>query len=186
MDRIASIFGNRYSRMFNNKMFMKSNRQMLNLNPLKILLHIPVPWVYVLTYLIGLLFQFLVPFNLLSGETLTYVRIFGVVLFATGAIFASWSLIIFHKARTTTTPGESSEKIVMHGPYRLTRNPMYVSLFLAYLGEAGILAQLWPVIVFPLIFAYVNWVVIPLEEEVLKNDFEDNYVNYCSQVRRWF
>ena len=165
---------------------MTSNRQMLKLNPLKFLLRIPVPWVFVLTYLVGLLFQVLLPFNLISAETIIYVRILGVVLFVTGTIFATWSLVIFHKARTTTTPGESSEKIVTHGPYRFTRNPMYVSLFLAYLGEAGILAQLWPVIVFPLIFAYVNWVIIPLEEEVLKNDFKDDYVNYCSQVRRWF
>ena len=148
---------------------MSVNQQKWKLNPMNILLHIPVPWVFVLTYLGGLIF-----------------RISGVIIFTLGALFASWSLIIFHKARTTTTPGESSKKIVIYGPYRYTRNPMYVSLILAYLGEAGILGQLWPVIALPLVMAYVNWVVIPLEEEVLRKDFKDEYENYCSRVHRWF
>ncbi len=165
---------------------MSVNQQKWKLNPVNILLRIPVPWVFVLTYLAGLIFQFILPFNLYSEELLIYARISGIVLFILGILFASWSLIIFHRERTTTTPGESSKKIVMHGPYRYTRNPMYVSLILAYLGEAGILAQLWPVLALPLVMAYVNWVVIPLEEEVLRRDFNEEYENYCSCVRRWF
>ena len=165
---------------------MSVNQQKWKLNPMNILLDIPVPWVFVLTYLGGLIFQFILPFNLHAEEKLFYIRISGVIIFTLGALFASWSLIIFHKARTTTTPGESSKKIVIYGPYRYTRNPMYVSLILAYLGEAGILGQLWPVIALPLVMAYVNWVVIPLEEEVLRKDFKDEYENYCSRVHRWF
>lgn len=113
---------------------MSVNQQKWKLNPVNILLRIPVPWVFVLTYLAGLIFQFILPFNLYSEELLIYARISGIVLFILGVLFASWSLIIFHRARTTTTPGESSKKIVMYGPYRYTRNPMYVSLILAYLG----------------------------------------------------
>jgi protein-S-isoprenylcysteine O-methyltransferase Ste14 len=62
---------------------------------------------------------------------------------------------------------------------------MYVSLTLAYLGEAGFLAQIWPVMVLPAILAYLNRIVIPLEEEILKKDFKDEYENYCAGVRRW-
>jgi len=151
----------------------------------QILLKIPVPWVFVLTYLIGILLQLILPFNPPSPEVLSYMKIIGYVLFAIGVVFASWSLIIFHKARTTTTPGEKSKKLVTWGPYRLTRNPMYVSLILAYLGEAGFLAQFWPVLVLPLMLVYVNWTVIPLEENILKKDFKEEYEDYCSHVRRW-
>jgi protein-S-isoprenylcysteine O-methyltransferase Ste14 len=153
-------------------------------NSLKILLHIPVPWVFVLTYLIGLLLQVVFPIIIHSQELL-FVKIFGIVLFGIGAFIASWSLIIFRKARTTTTPGERSKKLIIQGPYRFTRNPMYVSLTLAYLGEAGFLTQPWPVFVLPLVLAYVNWIVIPLEEETLKNEFKNEYENYCTHVRRW-
>jgi len=159
---------------------MKKN----TISPFKILLRIPVPWVFVLTYLIGLLLNVVFPIRIHAQE-LFFVKVFGIVLFVIGTFIASWSLIIFHKAQTTTTPGESSKKLIMQGPYRFTRNPMYVSLTLAYLGEAGFLVQLWPVLVLPLILLYVNWVVIPLEEHILEMDFKEEYENYCNHVRRW-
>jgi protein-S-isoprenylcysteine O-methyltransferase Ste14 len=154
-------------------------------NPVNILLKIPVPWVFILTYLIGLVPHFLLPFSFLENASTQPVRIAGGFLFAFGALFAAWSLIIFHEARTTTTPGESSKKLVTSGPYRFSRNPMYVSLTMAYLGEAGLLAQLWPVIVLPLMFLYLTKAVIPLEEEILSNDFKEEYKAYCSKVKRW-
>jgi protein-S-isoprenylcysteine O-methyltransferase Ste14 len=154
-------------------------------NPVRLLLNLPVPWVFVLGYVVGLIPQFIFPVTIHSQPALTIVKVAGVSVFAVGALFAAWSLIIFHKAHTTTTPGESSKKLVMSGPYRISRNPMYVSLTLAYLGEAGFLTQLWPVILLPLTLAYVNFIVIPLEEEVLKGDFKEVYEDYCARVHRW-
>jgi protein-S-isoprenylcysteine O-methyltransferase Ste14 len=151
----------------------------------KILLRIPVPWVFILIYLVGLALHFIFPFNILSEAGLFVIKIGGVVLFAIGAFFAAWSLLIFHKASTTTTPGEISKKLVTFGPYRLTRNPMYVSLILAYIGEAGFLTQIWPMIVLPFMLFYLNQVVIPLEEDLLKKEFDKEYDDYCTQVRRW-
>jgi protein-S-isoprenylcysteine O-methyltransferase Ste14 len=164
---------------------MKLNVQKERLTPFKILLKIPVPWVFVLTYLLGLPLQLIFSSGISNPEVILTVRIAGVILFAFGSFFAAWSLIIFHKASTTTTPGESSKKLVNQSPYRLSRNPMYVSLVLAYLGEAGFLTQVWPVVVLPLVIVYLNNVVIPLEEKILRRDFEDEYVEYCKRVRRW-
>ncbi len=155
------------------------------LNPFRFLLYIPVPWVYVLTYLASLVPQYFWPIAIHSNKAMTIIKISGVVLFVIGAFYAGWGLLIFHRARTTTTPGETSKKLVMSGPYRVSRNPMYVGLIFAYLGEAGLLVQVWPVIFLPLIFYYVNWIVIPLEEEVLKADFGNEYENYCLKVHRW-
>jgi protein-S-isoprenylcysteine O-methyltransferase Ste14 len=154
-------------------------------NFIKILLKIPVPWVYILTYLIGVLLQLLIPVRISPEGSINLIKIAGAVLLLAGIIIAGWSLIIFNKAHTTTTPGESSKKLIIQGPYKITRNPMYVSLILAYIGEAGLLIQIWPVVVLPLVLLYVNRVVIPLEEDVLKHDFGDEYIEYCSKVRRW-
>ena len=62
---------------------------------------------------------------------------------------------------------------------------MYVGLTLAYLGEAGLLHQVWPIVLLPLTLAYVNWAVIPVEEARLKEVFQDIYDRYCQTVRRW-
>lgn len=154
-------------------------------NPLNFLLRVPVPWVFVLAYLVGAGLQHLLPVTVVSPKAVQVGMLGGVVLFAAGALFASWSLIIFQKARTTTTPGEVSAVLVTWGPYRFTRNPMYVSLILAYLGEAGILTQVWPLFVLPFTVAYVNWIVIPVEEGRLKEVFQDSYEHYRARVRRW-
>ena len=160
---------------------MKTNNFSLG----NILLKIPVPWVFILTYLIGLIPHFLLPFKFITQGNTQAVKIVGAFLFVIGALFAAWSLIIFHEAKTTTTPGESSKKLVMSGPYKFSRNPMYVSLTMAYLGEAGILVQLWPVLFLPLMLIYLNKVVIPLEENILSSDFGEEYKVYCSKVKRW-
>ena len=63
---------------------------------------------------------------------------------------------------------------------------MYLGLTIAYLGEAGILKQVGPVLLLPLIFAYLNWIVIPVEEERLRQVFEAQYDVYRTAVGRWF
>jgi len=146
-------------------------------------MRIPVPWIFVLTYLIGVLLEHARPLGLLSS--LSWVGVAGGVLFALGGALAGWGLFTFRKARTTTVPGQESSQLVTWGPYRFTRNPMYVGLTLAYLGEAGILRQTWPVFLLPLTLAYLNWIVIPVEESKLREVFERDYDLYQTRVHRW-
>lgn len=109
----------------------------------------------------------------------------GAALFAAGAALAGWAWALFWKARTTRVPGETSTTMVTWGPYRFTRNPMYIGLALAYLGEAGMLRQVWPVALLPLVIAYLDRVVIPVEEARLLEAFGRRYGEYQSKVRRW-
>ena len=163
---------------------MGAGQQATNKNPFWLLMHIPVPWVFVLTYLIGVGLQYAWPPHL---ATVTHpgVSITGGVLFVIGAAIAGWGLLTFRRARTTTVPGRESSQLVTWGPYRFSRNPMYVGLVLAYLGEAGILRQVWPVFLLLLTVAYINWVVIPVEEGKLKEVFGEVYEQYRARVRRW-
>ncbi len=62
---------------------------------------------------------------------------------------------------------------------------MYVGLSLAYIGEAGILHQVAPVILLPLTITYLNRVVIPVEEGRLREVFGTEYDRYRNRVRRW-
>ena len=153
-------------------------------NPFRFLLHVPVPWVFVLNYLFGVAVERLSPI-VISPQAAQVSPISGAVLFAVGAVIAGWGLVLFRKAKTTTVPGKSSAQLVTSGPYRFTRNPMYVGLTFAYLGEAGLLRQVWPAILLPLTIAYVNWTVIPVEEAKLEEVFPGAYQQYRSRVRRW-
>ncbi|HTZ23136.1 MAG TPA: isoprenylcysteine carboxylmethyltransferase family protein [Streptosporangiaceae bacterium] len=146
-------------------------------------LHMPVPWVFVASYLLGAALQLLAPARLNPAGASVAIRIAGCALFLAGAGLAAWALLLFRNAATTTVPGEPARQLVTRGPYRLTRNPMYLGLVLAYLGEAGLLVQPWPLLFLPLAVAYVNWFVIPVEEATL-GQFEE-FRNYCATVRRW-
>jgi protein-S-isoprenylcysteine O-methyltransferase Ste14 len=149
-----------------------------------LLLHVPVPWVFVLTYLIGVGLEHIRPLALsIDWRHLTGV---GDAVFVVGFALAGWGWLTFRTAGTTTVPGQTSSQMVTWGPYRFTRNPMYVGLSVAYLGEAGILHHVWPVLLLPLTLVYVNRVVIPLEEAKLTEAFGEQYELYCGKVRRWF
>jgi protein-S-isoprenylcysteine O-methyltransferase Ste14 len=148
------------------------------------LLRIPVPWVFVLGYLIGIALEFAMK-SPGHGIAFPGIGIAGDVLFAVGAVIAGWGWLTFRKARTTTVPGQKSSQMVTWGPYRFTRNPMYVGLTIAYIGEACLLRQIAPLILLPVVVAYVNWIVIPLEESKLSEVFGAEYDAYRSRVRRW-
>lgn len=162
---------------------MSAAQQGANRNPLRILMRVPVPWVFVLTYLVGVGVEYAGPTHAIKA--LPSVSVAGGVLFVIGAAIAGWGLLTFWRAGTTTVPGTASARLVTWGPYRFSRNPMYVGLTLAYLGEAGILRQVWPMPLLPLTVAYVNWVVIPVEEGKLTEVFEEEYERYRARVRRW-
>jgi protein-S-isoprenylcysteine O-methyltransferase Ste14 len=147
-------------------------------------MRIPVPWVFVIAYCVGLLPQAYVPIEL-PPATRHLVRIAGFVLLPAGVALAAWSLTIFRGQGTTTIPGEQSRALVTWGPYRFSRNPMYVSLTLAYLGEAGLLGHVWPLVPLATTLVYLNWTVVPIEEARLQETFGAAYAEYRARVRRW-
>ena len=148
------------------------------------LLRLPVPWVFVLSYLLGAgLEKLLFRRSLLPpSDVLTAV---GAMVFTLGVVLAAWGWGIFQRVKTTRVPGELSTRLVIWGPYRFTRNPMYVGLTLAYIGETGLLHQFLPLLILPFTIAYLNAVVIPLEEAKLRQAFGEEYDRYCRKVRRW-
>lgn len=146
---------------------------------------IPVPWVFILVYLVGAGLQRILPPAIPSPELSSILRVAGFVLVAVGVAVAFSAVGIFKKENTTTVPFETPSALVVSGPFRFTRNPMYLGLTLIYLGLAGTRTEIWPVIVLPLLLAYANVVVIPVEERSLLGVFGDSYQQYRAKVRRW-
>lgn len=143
----------------------------------------PVPWVYVLGFLLGAGLQGLAPVHVYFRGAVTALGVCGGVIFLLGAALAGWSWWLFRRAGTTAVPGEAPHTLITTGPYRLTRNPMYAGLAVAYAGDAIAIPEFWALIFLPLVLAYVNWSVIPVEEASLNG--KQGYDDYRAKVRRW-
>ena len=108
----------------------------------------------------------------------------GIVLFAAGLLLALGSVGLFRHAHTTLIPHGRATKLVTTGPYRITRNPMYVSLTIMFLGGTAIINSYWPLILLAIPLFILNQIVIPYEEMQLREIFPD-YEAYATHVRRW-
>ena len=89
------------------------------------------------------------------------------------------------RAQTPVDPYSPSTAIVVEGPYRYTRNPLYLALTLFYLALASIVNSVWPLLLLPLVLLVIQRGVIAREERYLEQKFGEQYLRYKSRVRRW-
>lgn len=111
----------------------------------------------------------------------------GWLLVALGFSLVVWGLITFARARTTFFPDRAANRLVADaGPYRYTRNPMYVGMTVSYAGGALLINTLWAVFLLPCVLVIVAKWVIGREERYLARTFGEDYSDYCRRVPRWF
>jgi protein-S-isoprenylcysteine O-methyltransferase Ste14 len=96
-----------------------------------------------------------------------------------------WSLWLFGRHRTGLLPGQATQALIEEGPYRLSRNPLYVGLLALYLGVALLAATVWGLVLFPVAVLLVAWGAIRPEERFLHERFGASYDDYALRVRRW-
>jgi protein-S-isoprenylcysteine O-methyltransferase Ste14 len=89
------------------------------------------------------------------------------------------------RAQTNVDPYKPTTAIVAAGPYRYTRNPLYVGMTLIYIGISARANALPPVLLLPVVFAIMQRGVIEHEERYLERKFGDEYLRYKERVRRW-
>jgi protein-S-isoprenylcysteine O-methyltransferase Ste14 len=147
------------------------------------LARIPPPLLFLVVFLSGVLFHRALPVAL--GSIAAPLGIAGIVLIAAGVLLAAASVGLFARTRTTIVPHHRPGHLVTSGPYRLSRNPMYVSLTSIYLGVALWLGYVWPLLLVALPLLFLDRLVIPVEEQNLRAVFKEEYEGYCRRVRRW-
>ena len=110
----------------------------------------------------------------------------GIVAIIAGVALAVSAATLFRREGTEISPtSPANAKLVTSGPFRLTRNPMYLSLVIVSLGIA-IWIGAWPMLLAPAaVFATANWVHIPFEEAKMRRQFGEAYDAYTRRVRRW-
>ena len=102
-----------------------------------------------------------------------------------GIGFSAAGFFTFKSRRTPVRPGAQPTQLVSTGPYRITRNPMYLGLLLFSIGCLIAVGSIWFLIPPILFFLIMNFQLIPFEEELMKEHFGGEYDTYRRHVRRW-
>jgi protein-S-isoprenylcysteine O-methyltransferase Ste14 len=142
----------------------------------------PPPLWYALAVLVGVLLDRRWPLPIAAGPLTTIAG----ALFVVGWIAIAFSSISrFRRSKTSIVPIRPAEALVLSGPYRYTRNPMYVSLALLTIACGLFLATWWPLVLLVPTLAIVQQFVILPEERYLRRHFGVEYEVYTRRVRRW-
>ena len=112
-------------------------------------------------------------------------RLLGILPILIGISTGIWTRLLFARAGTTIKPFQESTTLITQGPFRLTRNPVYVSMILVLIGTALLLGTLSPWFVIPILALILDRRIIRVEEGMLESRFGDQYRNYQLHVRRW-
>jgi protein-S-isoprenylcysteine O-methyltransferase Ste14 len=114
-------------------------------------------------------------------------QIAGMVIGAAGASVALWCIFTFALiGRGTPMPLDPPRRLVIEGPYRFVRNPMYVGAGLALAG-ASLFYESWPLLSYTgLFFLATHLFVVWYEEPTLRRTFGPEYEAYRGRVRRWW
>lgn len=131
--------------------------------------------------IISLLFHFYYP---ISKIILFPYTISGWIFILTGVIMVSILNSILIKNKTSIKPFESPNTLIVSGPYKYTRNPVYLGMILMVVGVELLLGSLI-VFIFPVIFMFVLNKIIDGEEKILEKIFGEEYLKYKNKVGRW-
>jgi protein-S-isoprenylcysteine O-methyltransferase Ste14 len=124
--------------------------------------------------------------RLYPSKAVVHWPFLGIALVLAGIGLGVWAFGLFRQEGTELNPAsETNRKLVTRGPYRFTRNPMYLCLVLLSLGIAFWSGALFLFVVPVLVFAIANWVHIPFEEAKMRRQFGSAFDDYARAVRRW-
>jgi protein-S-isoprenylcysteine O-methyltransferase Ste14 len=140
------------------------------------------PVLLVITILVTIALQRFLP---LPFFTSLPSRILGAILVIGGLSLGMPAFRGMLKARTSPNPHRPTNALVFEGTYRITRNPMYLSMLMIYAGISTFLQNPWFIPFLPILaWLFTTWVIIP-EEKYLEQKFGQEYLDFKSRVRRW-
>jgi len=144
----------------------------------------PPPFVPLIALVLGVVLHlWLLPLSIPLAGGLRY-GIAGLLL-GLGTMLMLGAFGLFRRTGQDPKPWESTPEIISTGIYRLTRNPMYVSMGLLQGGIGVALANGWVVLLVPVVWAVIYLIAIRHEEAYLEAKFGNVYTEYKESVRRW-
>lgn len=141
----------------------------------------PPPLIFLGALLLAILLDAVLPLTPLP-ELLSYI---GVGLMVLSVIPGPWAVLVMLKAKTGIEPHHAATQLVTAGPFRFTRNPIYLTMTLFVLGFGLVMRTLWILPALSLGLLILHYGVIFREERYLTRKFGDSYRQYRRRVRRW-
>jgi protein-S-isoprenylcysteine O-methyltransferase Ste14 len=141
----------------------------------------PIAWA--VAVLAGLALNWLMPLPFVPAAVPT--GWLGAMVFALALALFAWSIATITQAGSNVPTNLPTTTIVDTGPYRFTRNPIYLGMVLGLIGLAIALNSLWLLLTLVPFAVVIRYGVIAREEAYLERKFGDVYRRYRARVRRW-
>ena len=146
-----------------------------------VIIHPPIAWG--IAFVVGLALDWLYPLPFVP-TSVPRVWVGGLV-FAVGFALAIWAIVTMRRAGTRIETHKPTTTIVANGPYRFTRNPIYLGMLLGQTGFAIGFDTLWLLATLVPFYLVIRYGVIAREEAYLERKFSAAYLSYKARVRRW-
>ena len=143
---------------------------------------LPAPIVFIAIAGIAGLLNHLWPLLLPSADGLIYA---GWGLLDTGMVVLLWTVWLMLWRKSTLSPYGKPQRLLCEGPFRVSRNPIYIGMLLVYLGVSLLWGNLWCFLLLPVLVVMLQVGIIRHEERLLLEHFGEDYRQYCQKVRRW-
>lgn len=142
----------------------------------------PPPLIYAVALVVSLILHWRIPLPLVPRKIRWPL---GAPLIAGAIMPAFLAFRGMRKAGTNVNPEQPTTALIVEGPYRFTRNPIYLGMAVLYTGIAILVNTLWPILLLPGVLFIMTRGVIKREETYLEQKFGEQYVTYKKTVRRW-
>jgi len=143
------------------------------------------PVLFGVPFLAALVLEYFVPLGPGLAAGPRRAMLVGVGLMVLGFVPFVFAVRRFLAAGTNVPTWEPSLALVEDGPYRYTRNPIYIGLVTLYFGLSVALTSVWALIFLPLLIAVLHHGVVLREEAYLTGKFGDSYRNFQKRIPRW-
>jgi protein-S-isoprenylcysteine O-methyltransferase Ste14 len=147
----------------------------------QVIIRPPLAWG--LAVIAGLALNWLVPWPFLPADV--PAGWLGALVFVLALALFAWSIVTMTRAGSNVPTNRPTTTIVESGPYRFTRNPIYLGMFLGLIGLAIAFNNLWLLLMLVPFALLIRYGVVAREEAYLERKFGEVYRGYRSRVRRW-
>lgn len=145
------------------------------------------PAIPLIAILAGVGLEHIWPVTLGSGfPTIARQWIGGAVVVVAILGLGLWSVILMRRSGQSENPWKPTTEIVWRGPFKISRNPMYLQMVLVCIGMSVLLGNIWILLLTPICAWVLHRFAILPEERYLEEKFGDAYRDYKARVRRWF
>jgi protein-S-isoprenylcysteine O-methyltransferase Ste14 len=141
------------------------------------------PLVWATAVIAGLALNWFAPIPFLP--TAFPAGLLGALVFVLALVLFAWAIVTITRAGSNVPGNRPTTTIVESGPYRFTRNPIYLGMFFALIGLAIAFDDLWLLIVLVPFALLIRYAAVAREEAYLERKFGDAYRSYRARVRRW-